>query len=142
MDHDDTRVELARLPVAKMQDVLLARFVGRDEATKLGFSPTSLTRVATMVSEITRNVIQHAGCAGEIRIGRTGTGERTGLWIEVSDTGRGIPDADRLLRDERLAACGSGLHGARRLADEFHLRSGAGAGTTVKMVVWKGESEQ
>jgi len=69
MNDTATWTELARLPIAKMQDVLLARFVGRDEATKLGFSPVILTRLATVISEITRNVVQHAGCPGEIRIG-------------------------------------------------------------------------
>ena len=51
---------------AKVQDVLLARFVGRDEATKMGFPPAILTRLATVISEITRNVVQHAGCPAEI----------------------------------------------------------------------------
>jgi hypothetical protein len=47
-------MELARLPIAKVQDVLLARFVGRDEAIKMGFPPAILTRLATVISEITQ----------------------------------------------------------------------------------------
>ena len=90
-------VELARLPIAKMQDVLMARFVGRDEATKMGFPPAILTRLATAISEITRNVVQHAGCAGEIQIGRVTEGDRHGLRIIVSDHGRGIEHLERFL---------------------------------------------
>ena len=77
MNEDITWSELARLPIAKVQDVLLARFVGRDEGTKMGFPPVILTRLATVISEITRNVVQHAGCAGEIQICQVAGGDRT-----------------------------------------------------------------
>ena len=78
-----TWAELARVPIAKTQDVLLARFVGRDEAGKMGFSPAILTRISTAISEITRNVVQHAGCAGDIQIGLVTDGSKTGLRIIV-----------------------------------------------------------
>jgi len=90
MNTNNTWVELARLPIAKMQDVLLARFVGREEANKMDFSPAVLTRLATAISEITRNVVQHAGSAGEIQIGHVTEGDRRGLRVLVSDKGKGI----------------------------------------------------
>ena len=89
MNDNHTWTEFARLPISKMQDVLLARFVGRDEAAKLAFSPNDLIRLATVISEITRNVVQHAGCAGEIQIGRVSEGDRSGLRIIVSLTAIG-----------------------------------------------------
>jgi serine/threonine-protein kinase RsbT len=131
-------VELARLPIAKVQDVLLARFVGRDEATKMGFPPAILTRLATAISEITRNVVQHAGCAGEIQIGRVTEGERHGLRIIVSDQGKGIEHLERFQTEGKAAMLGSGLPGTRNLVDQFHIESAPGTGTTVTMEFWRG----
>ena len=132
-------VELARLPIAKMQDVLLARFVGRHEATKMGFAPAILTRLATVISEITRNVVQHAGCAGEIQIGQVADGDRHGLRVIVSDKGKGIEHPERFLEEGKLGTLGAGLAGTRRLVDQFHIQSAPGTGTTVTMDLWRRE---
>lgn len=137
MNANTTWVELARLPIAKMQDVLLARFVGRDEATKMGFPPSILTRLATATSEITRNVVQHAGSPGEIQIGQVTAGENHGLRIIVSDKGKGIQDADRFLQSGQAGTLGSGLPGTRTLVDQFHIQSAPDSGTTVTMEFWK-----
>ena len=131
--------ELARLPIAKMQDVLLARFVGRDEATKLGFSPVILTRLATVISEIARNVVQHAGSPGEIQIGRVVDGDKAGLRIIVSDKGKGIEHLERFLEDGKLGTLCAGLAGTRKLVDQFQIQSAASEGTTVTMDFWKRE---
>ena len=130
-------VELARLPIAKMQDVLLARFVGRDEATKMGFAPAIMTRLATVISEITRNVVQHAGCAGEIQIGQVADGDRHGLRVIVSDKGKGIEHPERFLENGKAGTLGSGLPGTRSLVDQFHIQSEPGAGTTITMEFWQ-----
>jgi serine/threonine-protein kinase RsbT len=140
MNENINWVELARLPIAKVQDVLLARFVGRDEATKIGFPPAILTRLATAISEITRNVVQHAGCAGEIQIGRVTEGDRHGLRIIVSDQGKGIEHLERFQTEGKAGTLGSGLPGARSLVDQFHIQSAPGTGTTVTMEFWKREA--
>jgi len=133
MNDNNTWVELARLPIAKTQDVLLARFVGRDQAAKMGFAPAILTRLATVISEITRNVVQHAGCAGEIQIGKFAEGDKFGLRIIVSDKGKGIDHPERFLEEGKLGTLGAGLAGTRRLVDQFHIQSAPGIGTTVTM---------
>ena len=140
MNDNITWEELARLPIAKMQDVLLARFVGRDEATKMGFAPAILTRLATVISEITRNVVQHAGSSGEIQIGRVAEGDKVRLRIIVSDKGKGIDNPERFLEEGKLGTLGAGLAGTRRLVDQFHIQSAPGMGTTVTMEVWKREA--
>ena len=132
-------VELVRLPIAKMQDVLVARFVGRDEATKMGFPPAMLTRLATVISEITRNVVQHAGSSGEIQMGQVAEGDKLGLRIIVSDKGKGIEHPERFLEEGKLGTLGAGLAGTRRLVDQFHIQSAPGTGTTVTMDLWKRE---
>lgn len=139
MNEDITWFELARLPIAKVQDVLLARFVGRDEGTKMGFPPVILTRLATVISEITRNVVQHAGCAGEIQICQVAGGDRHGLRIIVSDKGKGIEHPERYLEHGKTGL-GSGLPGSRSLVDTFHIESAPGAGTTITMEFWLGKA--
>ena len=90
-------LELARLPISKMEDVLLARFITRREATKMAFPPAVLTALATAVSEITRNVVQHSGSSGEIQIGRIHAGDRVGLRIIVTDTGQVMEHPEKYL---------------------------------------------
>ncbi len=125
--------ELAKLPVARLQDVLLARLVVREEAARLGFAAQAMTQIATAVSEITRNVVQHSGASGHLRVFEITEGGRTGLRISVDDTGCGIGDIDHALAG---AAPGAGIPGSRKLMDEFTIRSTAGTGTSVTMMKW------
>jgi serine/threonine-protein kinase RsbT len=133
-------MELARLPIVKTLDVLMARFIGRHEAAKLGFSPGLLTRVATAISEITRNVVQHAGVPGEIRLGRISELGRHGLRIIVSDKGRGIEHSEQFVEGSKAGALGGGLPGTRKLVDRLDIQSAPGIGATVTMDIWKKES--
>jgi anti-sigma regulatory factor (Ser/Thr protein kinase) len=126
-------IELAKLPIAGIQDVLLARMVARQEAARLGFAPRALTQIATAVSEIGRNVVQHACASGQVIIADQTEGSRRGLKITVQDTGSGIADLDRALL---AGSPGAGIPGSRKLMDEFAIRCGKGSGTTVTMVKW------
>jgi anti-sigma regulatory factor (Ser/Thr protein kinase) len=126
--------ELARLPVARLQDILLARLVVREEASRLGFAAQPLTQIATAVSEICRNVVQHSGAAGHLSVFEiAGDGGRVGLRISVNDNGHGIGDVDHALAG---TAPGAGIPGCRKLMDEFAIRSTVGTGTSVTMVKW------
>jgi serine/threonine-protein kinase RsbT len=127
------RKELARLPVARLQDVLLARLVVREEAARLGFSAQALTQIATAVSEITRNAVQHSGASGYLSVCEITDGGRMGLRISVVDTGIGIGDVERVLAG---TAPGAGVPGSRKLMDEFAICSTVGTGTSVTMVKW------
>ena len=129
--HDE--IELAKLPVVRIQDVLLSRMIVREEAARLGFGPQALTQIATAVSEITRNVVQYAGSVGQIRVLKTAEPGRLGLKIAVEDGGTGIADIDRVLAG---TSPGAGIPGSRRLMDEFTIRSSTGTGTSVTMVKW------
>ena len=126
--------EVTRLAVNRMQDVILARFVGREEAVRMGFQPEAVTEIATAISEITRNVVQHAGAPGRIRLFVEQRADRLGLKILVEDAGKGIEHIERLEFDS-AAAFGAGIPGARRLMDEFQLESRPGA-TALTMVKW------
>jgi len=121
-----------------MQDVVLARFLGREEANKLSFDQHNVTRIATAVSEITRNVIQHSGAEGEMTIHLVHEGDKKGLQFIVSDQGKGISNLTAATRETgaTLISLGAGLIGSRKLMDYFHIQSSPGQGTTVTMIKW------
>jgi serine/threonine-protein kinase RsbT len=105
--------------------------------SNMDFPPVILTRsLVTVISEITRNVVQHAGCSGEIQIGQVTDGDKNGLRIIVSDKGKGIEQPERFLENGK-AGLGSGLPGSRSLVDQFHLESALGTGTTITMDFWQ-----
>ena len=128
--------ELVRLPVAKMQDVLLARFIGREEAAKIGFPVLVLTRISTAISEIARNVVQHAGQPGEAIFTLVITDEKNGIRIVIEDLGKGVEEPEKHLNNNSAKGMGAGLPSARKLMDEFHIHSVVGQGTKVTMVKW------
>jgi serine/threonine-protein kinase RsbT len=120
-------------------DVVRARKSARELASKLDFSRTDLTLIATAVSEIARNIVRFAG-NGQVYIELV-EHPRPGIRIVARDTGPGIPDIDQALADgySTYNGLGLGLPGARRLMDEFTLASDTNVGTTVTMTKWRTE---
>ena len=131
-----------RIPVASDMDMVVARSQARMLALRLGFSHTDATLIATAISEITRNILAHAG-NGELVIEPLYENHRFGLIVEARDSGPGIRDIDSALGDGYTSrgGLGLGLPGARRLMDEFEVSSGPDEGTTVKMSKWQFRDE-
>lgn len=131
--HDEVR-----LRVEVDADVVAARQRGREVAMRLGFSPTEATILATAISEMARNVVKFAA-RGQIAITETRDGDRHGVTVVVRDVGPGISDLDRAMRDgfSTYHGLGLGLPGARRLMDEFTVKTEPGHGTTVTMTKWR-----
>ena len=65
-----------------------------------------------------------------------------GIEIVVADEGPGISDIDQALRDGFTSGSGMGLGlgGAKRLSNEFDIKTAPGEGTRVTIVRWKGAS--
>jgi serine/threonine-protein kinase RsbT len=120
-------------------DIVAARKAAREVASRLSFSRTDLTLIATAVSEIARNVVRFAG-RGEVVIELLDQ-PRPGVRIVARDAGPGIADIDNALTDGYSTShgLGLGLPGARRLMDEFAVVSEVGRGTTVTMTKWRQE---
>jgi serine/threonine-protein kinase RsbT len=114
------------------KDIIIARRLARKIADELDFSIVDQTRIATAVSEITRNALVHGG-GGSMKICRLR--KENGLEIIVSDEGSGIPDIKQAMRDGYSTgnSLGLGLGGAKRLMDEFEIESKLGKGTRVIM---------
>jgi serine/threonine-protein kinase RsbT len=108
-------------------DVLRARGGARELAARLRLGSADQTRLATAVSELTRNVLQYAG-EGTCRIIDASDDGRSCIRVVVEDHGPGIPNLDLALRDgySTSGGLGAGLPGVQRLMDEFHLTSRPG----------------
>ena len=139
MGRGRARDDEVRVPVRVDADVVAARQAARELAARLDFSPTDLTVIATAVSEVVRNIVRFADY-GEVVVDLLDE-PRRGIRVTARDTGPGIPDVERALRDgySTYQGLGIGLPGARRLMDEFELVSESGRGTTVTMIKWRGE---
>ena len=134
---DDVRVE-----IAADTDIVEARGEGRALATRLGFSRTDATLIATAISEIGRNILHHAG-RGEVAIAQTTGDHSLGIEVVARDEGPGIPDVERALSEGYATGngLGLGLPGAQRLMDEFSIETQPGRGTTVTMRKWRARDE-
>jgi serine/threonine-protein kinase RsbT len=122
--------------IASQDDVVRARQVVRAAAASAGMSLVDQTKIVTAASELARNTYVYGG-GGEMRVERVGGG-RAGLRIRFTDEGPGIADIELALTDgwSSSTGLGLGLAGARRLTDEFDLRSEVGKGTTVTVTKW------
>jgi serine/threonine-protein kinase RsbT len=128
----------ARLTLASEADVVAATLAGRALARSTGLSEVEAQHVATALSEVATNAWRYAR-GGEVVLERLEEPGRVGVGVEVRDAGPGIADVEAAMRDgvSTGGGLGLGLPGARRLMDEFDLRSGRG-GTVVRMVKWVG----
>ena len=128
-----------RVAIETDADVVAARHEGRVLAASLGFSRTDLTLLATAISEVARNIIEHAG-RGEItvRVVHDRAGRRDGVEVVAEDAGPGIAEPALALRDgwSTGGGLGLGLPGCRRLMCDFDLDSAVGRGTVVTMRKW------
>jgi RNA polymerase sigma factor (sigma-70 family) len=138
-DRGQGRDDEVRIAVHSDADIVAARQAARELAMRLGFPRTDLTLIATAVSEVARNIVRFAH-SGEVVIELLER-PRRGVRIVAMDTGPGIPDVQKALKDgfSTYNGLGLGLPGARRLMDEFGIVSELGRGTTVTMTKWCGE---
>jgi rsbT antagonist protein RsbS len=130
--------ELSCIPVASVNDVVTARLQGRTLAERLGFTAGDATLVATAISELARNIVQHAG-DGEIVLRSTSDGARRGIVVVARDHGPGIADPTLAAssRDSISGRLGKGLPGVRRIVDDFRIVSDRKIGTTIAVTKWK-----
>jgi len=120
--------------VERERDVVITRMTARDLSAQIGFNTVDQTKIATIVSELTRNIIHYAG-TGEMTFStlHTPQGVPDGIEIEARDQGPGITHLDDILagRYRSRTGMGMGLLGVQRLADHTHIHTTPGEGTTV-----------
>jgi serine/threonine-protein kinase RsbT len=126
-----------RVPIHHEWDIVAARRAGRELASRLGFSISELTVIATAISEVARNIVTYAK-RGEVVVRTEDRGGRQSLVVVARDEGPGIPDVERAMQDgySTSKGLGLGLPGSRRMMDEFEIVSRVGTGTIITMRKW------
>lgn len=116
-------------------DIVTARNHAKTICGELGFSASEQVRIATVVSELARNIVLYVG-RGRIELEVVNT-PRRGIEIRSIDQGNGIPNVDEVLSGmyRSKTGMGVGLLGTKRLMDEFTIESSPARGT--KLVVRK-----
>jgi serine/threonine-protein kinase RsbT len=119
-------------------DIAVARGEVRSMSAALGFRLIDQTRLATVASELARNVVKYARSGRMIAQPTESPQGRQGLRLIFEDNGPGIPDIDAAMRDGFTTGrgLGKGLPGSKRLVDEFKIESEVGRGTRVTIVRW------
>ena len=126
------------LAVRTSDDVVRVRQVVRARAIEAGFGIVDQTKLVTAASEIARNTVDYGG-GGTLRIEIVREGSRRGVQLTFSDNGPGIADIAAAMADGHTtgSGLGLGLGGAKRLSNEFSIKSSPGEGTTVTLARWK-----
>ncbi len=130
--------DLIRIRIRQDTDILLACQKGRALAARLNFSGNDQVVVVIAISEVARNILEHAG-QGEVALGAIERDGREGIIVIAGDEGPGISDIEQALQDGYSTGkgLGLGLSGAKRLMDEFEITSEVDAGTTITMRKWR-----
>lgn len=119
-------------------DIVTARQRGRALALEIGFSGGDVTLIAAAISEVARNIVDHAK-RGRIMMRPLNGREEPGIQIVATDEGPGIRDVAQAMQYgySTRKGLGVGLPGAKWLMDEFDIVSHLGKGTTVTMKKWR-----
>jgi serine/threonine-protein kinase RsbT len=119
-------------------DIVIARTLARDTAKMLGFGAIDQARIATAVSELARNIFLYAG-TGTVTVREIERTGRKGIEVICEDQGPGIANVNLVMQDgySTSRGMGMGLPGAKRLMDEFDIRSQEGVGTTIICRKWR-----
>ena len=118
-------------------DVSVARNEARNLTMAQGGSSMLAVKVATVVSELARNIVLYAGM-GSIAIEALVDGEVPVVRITARDEGPGIAASqlEAMLAGtyRSRTGLGKGLAGVKRVANEFKVNTAPGRGTTVYAV--------
>ncbi|MFH1532923.1 MAG: ATP-binding protein [Pseudomonadota bacterium] len=115
------------IPILKDADVVIARRAARDLARDAGLGIADQTRLATAVSELARNALQHGG-GGLCTLRQATENGQVVIGVELEDGGPGIEDVELAMTDGYSTGLGmgAGLPGTRRLMDDLSIDSQPG----------------
>jgi serine/threonine-protein kinase RsbT len=124
--------------IEKEQDVVPFRNRVKEFAVKIGMSLLNQTKLITAASELVRNMLKYGG-GGIVNIEAITQGRDTGIRLTFKDEGPGIKDIVLAMKDGYSSgkSLGVGLPGAKRLVNDFDIKSVFGEGTTVTIIKWK-----
>jgi serine/threonine-protein kinase RsbT len=123
--------------IETQRDIVQARQVVRAIAQECNCSTTQETLLATVISELARNIILYAS-SGKMSFRKISEADSSGVQIKAIDNGPGIPNITRAMMNgfSTSGGLGIGLAGVRQIADVFTIRSKPGQGVEVNVVMW------
>jgi signal transduction histidine kinase/CheY-like chemotaxis protein/anti-sigma regulatory factor (Ser/Thr protein kinase) len=130
--------KVGELQVQFEPDLVRARNLATMLAQELSFDRTTCIRIGTAVSELTRNMIEHAN-GGDVKFNIAQRPiNSAGLIIIFSDKGQGIQNLDEIQSGtyKSKVGMGVGLIGSQRLMDDFDIQSSKEKGTTITIAKW------
>lgn len=110
------------LSIRTEDDIYYALSIVRNLMHELGFSHLDQQKVLVSVSELTRNVLDHADAKGIFTCEQVDRG----IKFCVKDSGPGIRNIEEILEGRKQPGSrglGLGLSGVRRLVDEFNIET-------------------
>jgi serine/threonine-protein kinase RsbT len=125
------------IQVQREQDVVLLRNRVKEVAVKIKMGLLNQTKLITAASELLRNMLRY-GNGGTCLVEIVSRGRDNGVRLTFVDQGPGIADIPQAMRDgfSTGRSLGLGLPGAKRLVNEFDIKSKVGEGTTVMILKW------
>jgi serine/threonine-protein kinase RsbT len=128
---DSLRPDACALQITQESDIGRARAEARRICDEAGASPFTMQKVATIVSELARNMVLYAN-GGQVEIVPMNSGPKR-IVVRAIDSGPGIPNLEEILsgRYKSKTGLGRGILGTKRLADRFDI-STTGAGTKIE----------
>jgi len=121
-----------RIPVRSDADVLVAQSTCQQLCSAF-FNSTDVVRLATVVSELARNIYMYAR-EGEILLEVAEAADGVRFSVEARDQGPGIANLEHVLSGayNSRTGLGRGLKGSKALLDGMDVDTGPGRGTTVR----------
>lgn len=126
-----------KVNISSEDDIYFALSTVRHFMKQLPFSESDQQRVYVSVSELTRNILDHACSKGLFYCELIDQGIR----FTVTDEGPGILHIDEVLKGKKISSSrglGLGLSGVKRLMDEFQIETSA-RGTKIVAIKWAGK---
>jgi serine/threonine-protein kinase RsbT len=127
-DNAAARHEL--IAVTSEGDIVVARSRARELCEAIGANASATHRVATVVSELARNIVSYTR-GGSIEL--LPQSDSRSIVVRAKDSGPGIRNLDEILSGKYRSSTGLGLGiaGSKRLSTSFDVKTG-GEGTTIE----------
>jgi serine/threonine-protein kinase RsbT len=125
------RIESVTVEIGSESDIVRARSHLSTLCEKQGISVMVVNKIATVIAEVSRNILQYAG-RGRLEIKVSHDTPRK-VEIIASDNGPGIKNLEEILSGKYKSprGMGLGLRGIKNLMDDVRIESRIGVGTTV-----------
>lgn len=132
-----TLYNVGELKIQFESDVVRSRNLGSILAQELQFDNTNKIRIGTTISELCRNIIEHADFGTLHFFIASRKRDSDGIVLIFKDNGKGIENLQSIEGGSFKSSkgMGIGLMGSQRLMDDFHIETGKN-GTIITAAKW------